>query len=231
MAASRNSYSHNLLFNLFLTFLTLQFQAVTGLCWQRSKPVVVNENSSSEVALLGGTSEESVLMPDPLPSATPTSLGSGVATTSLRSSLTANTSGYLSTSNSSTMEETPYRTRPLSGGPLSRLQAPRSNYNLKDDMDVFSPLVDVQPFTPSSGNWWDEHESDDTKKDDKPGEKKFSATRKYSYMEGNDEPHPIADWRSSANSRQVLHEKLICLCLRGHMSHCERITYIAFFFF
>ncbi|KAG0543057.1 hypothetical protein BDA96_02G157000 [Sorghum bicolor] len=177
-------------------------EAVTGLCWQRSKPVVVNENSSSEVALLGGTSEESVLMPDPLPSATPTSLGSGVASTSLRSSLTANTSGYLSTSNSSTMEETPYRTRPLSGGPLAKLQAPRSNYNLKDDMDVFSPLVDVQPFTPSSGNWWDEHGSDDTKKDDKPGEKKLSATRKYSYMEGNDEPHPIADWRSTANSRQ-----------------------------
>jgi protein NEDD1 len=215
---------------LFLTFLNLQFQAVTGLCWQRSKPVVVNENSSSEVALLGGTSEESVLMPDPLPSATPTSLGSGVASTSLRSSLTANTSGYLSTSNSSTMEETPYRTRPLSGGPLAKLQAPRSNYNLKDDMDVFSPLVDVQPFTPSSGNWWDEHGSDDTKKDDKPGEKKLSATRKYSYMEGNDEPHPIADWRSTANSRQVLHEKLICLCLRGHMFHHENINHIAFFF-
>lgn len=185
---------------------------MTGLCWQRSKPVVVNENSSSEVALLGGTNEESVLMPDPLPSATPTGLGSGVATTSLLS-LTANTSGYLSASNSSTMEETPYRTRPLTGGPLSKLQAPLSNYNLKDDMDVFSPLVDVQPFTPSSGNWWDEHGSDDAKKDDKPGEKKFSTTRKYSYMEGNDEPHPIADWRSTA--RQVLHEKLIYAYVLG----------------
>ncbi|KAK8462165.1 hypothetical protein SEVIR_1G162200v4 [Setaria viridis] len=168
-------------------------EAVIGLCWQRSKPVIVNENSSSEVALLGGTSEESVLMPDPLPSATPTSFSSGVVTTGLRSSLTANTS---------TMEETPYRTRSLSGGPLSKLQAPRSNYNLKDDMDVFSPLVDVQPFTPSSGNWWDEHGSDDTKKDDKTGEKKLSTTRKFSYTEGNDEPHPISDWRSTANSRQ-----------------------------
>ncbi|CAN6272686.1 unnamed protein product [Urochloa humidicola] len=168
-------------------------EAVTGLCWQRSKPVIVNENSSSEVALLGGTSEESVLMPDPLPSATPTSFSSGVMATGLRSSLTASTS---------TMEETPYRTRSLSGGPLSKLQAPRSNYNLKDDMDVFSPLVDVQPFTPSSGNLWDEHGSDDTKKDDKPGEKKLSTTRKFSYMEGNVEPHPISDWRSTANSRQ-----------------------------
>ncbi|KAF8663601.1 hypothetical protein HU200_055323 [Digitaria exilis] len=165
-------------------------EAVTGLCWQRSKPVIVNENSSSEVALLGGTSEESVLMPDPLPSPTPTSFSSG-----------ANTSSFLSTPNSSIMEETPYRTRPLSGGPLSKLQAPRNNYNLKDDMDVFSPLVDVQPFTPSSGSCWDDHGSDDTKKD-KPGEKKLSMTRKFSYMEGNDEPHPISDWRSSANSRQ-----------------------------
>ncbi|CAN6223924.1 unnamed protein product [Urochloa humidicola] len=177
-------------------------EAVTGLCWQRSKPVIVNENCSSEVSLLGGTSEESVLMPDPLPSPTPTSFSSGVVTAGHRSSLTANTSGFLPTSNSSTMEETPYRTRLLSGGPLSKLQAPRSNYNLKDDMDVFSPLVDVQPFTPSSGSWWDEHGSDDTKKDDKPGEKKLLTTRKFSYMEGNNEPHPISDWRSTANSRQ-----------------------------
>ncbi|CAL5090716.1 unnamed protein product [Urochloa decumbens] len=173
-------------------------EAVTGLCWQRSKPVTVNDNCSSEVSLLGGTSEESVLMPDPLPSATPTSFSSGVVTAGHRSSLTANTSSFLSTPN---MEETPYRTRPLSGGPLSKLQAPRSNYNLKDDMDVFSPLVDVQPFTPSSG-WWDEHGSDDTKKDEKPGEKKLLTTRKFSYMEGNEEPHPISEWRSTANSRQ-----------------------------
>ncbi|KAF8647363.1 hypothetical protein HU200_065399 [Digitaria exilis] len=168
-------------------------EAVTGLCWQRSKPVIVNENSSSEVALLGGISEESVLMPDPLPSATPTSFSSGVVTSGLRSSLTASTS---------TLDETPYRTRPLSGGPLSKLQAPRSNYNLKDDMDVFSPLVDVQPFTPSSGSLWDEHGSNDTKKDDKPGDKKLLTTRKFPYMESNDEPHPISDWRSTATSRQ-----------------------------
>jgi protein NEDD1 len=191
---------------------------VTGLCWQRSKPVIVNENSSSEVALLGGNSEESVLMPDPLPAATPTSFSSGVVTTGLRSSLTANTS---------TMEETPYRTRSLSGGPLSKLQAPRSNYNLKDDMDVFSPLVDVQPYTPSSSNWWDEHGSDDTKKDDKSGEKKLSTTRKFLYMEGNDEPHPISDWRSTANSRQVLHEKFM---LFSDGAYCGRTTHLAPFF-
>ncbi|EMS68148.1 Protein NEDD1 [Triticum urartu] len=160
-------------------------EAVTSLCWQRAKPVIVSENSSSEVALLGGTSEDSILMPDPLPSATPSTFPSGAGITSLRSSLTGNTSGFLSTSKSSTAEETPYRARPLSGGPLSKLQAPRGNFSIKDDMDVFSPLVDVQPFTPSSNSWWDEHGSDEAKKDDKSGDKKLSATRKFQYMEGN----------------------------------------------
>ncbi|XP_062194082.1 protein NEDD1-like isoform X2 [Phragmites australis] len=167
-------------------------EAVTGLCWQRSKPVIINENSSSEVALLGVTKEESVLMPDPLPSATTTSFPSGAVTPSLRSSLI---------SNPSTTEENPYRTCLLSGGPLSKLQAPCGNYNLKDDMDVFSPVVDIQPFTPSSGSWWDEHGSDDTKRDHK-GEKKLSTTRKFPCIEDNNEPHPISDWRSLANSRQ-----------------------------
>lgn len=176
-------------------------EAVTGLCWQRSKPVIVNENSSSEVALLGGSSEESVLMPDPLPSAT-SAFHSGGVIPNLRSSLAANPSGFLSTSTSSTVEETPYRTRPLSGGPLSKLQAPRSNFSLKDDMDVFSPLVDVQPFTPSSGSLWDDHGSDETKKDDKLGEKKLSTTRKFPFIEDNNEPHPISDWKSISNSRQ-----------------------------
>lgn len=189
---------------------------MTGLCWQRSKPVIVNENSSSEVALLGGSSEESVLMPDPLPSATTPSFPSGAVTPSLRSSLS---------SNSSILEETPYRTRPLSGGPLSKLQAPRGNYNLKDDMDVFSPLVDVQPFTPSSGSLWDEQGSDDTKKHDKPGEKKLS-TRKFPYIEDNNEPHPISDWRSIASSRQVFPGKLIYLLLMGHKFFFGRTRHV-----
>jgi protein NEDD1 len=28
-------------------------------------------------------------------------------------------------------------------------------------------------------------------------------TRKFQYMEGNNEPHPISDWRSNSISRQV----------------------------
>ncbi|GAB2286912.1 hypothetical protein Dimus_021300 [Dionaea muscipula] len=50
-------------------------EAVTGLCWQRSKAVVLNEsNCTDETALFGGAFEDSVLMPDPLPSAASLSL-------------------------------------------------------------------------------------------------------------------------------------------------------------
>ncbi|XP_071732797.1 protein NEDD1-like isoform X3 [Rutidosis leptorrhynchoides] len=44
-------------------------------------------------------------------------------------------------------EETPLRSS-LWAGELARLHAPRG-FNYKDDMDVFSPLVEVQPITPS----------------------------------------------------------------------------------
>uniref|UniRef100_UPI003B28DDDC Protein NEDD1 n=1 Tax=Arabidopsis thaliana TaxID=3702 RepID=UPI003B28DDDC len=45
---------------------------VTSLSWQTSKPVIVNEkNYTSEMALLGSTVEDSVVIPDPLPSTTP----------------------------------------------------------------------------------------------------------------------------------------------------------------
>ncbi|XP_020103310.1 protein NEDD1 isoform X2 [Ananas comosus] len=182
-------------------------EAVASLCWQRSKPVIVNENNcTAEVALLGGTSEESVLMPDPLPSLSSSSLSSATTVSSFRSSLTASTSGasVSNTSNFSTVEETPHRSRLLTGGNLSRLQAPRGCYNLKDDMDVFSPLVDVQPITPSLGNWWDEH--DEAKKDSALADKKstlFStSTRKFAFNDGNIDGHPISDWRSSSNSKQ-----------------------------
>lgn len=73
-------------------------------------------------------------------------------------------------------------------------------------MDVFSPLVDVQPITPSLGNWWDEH--DEAKKDSALADKKstlFStSTRKFAFNDGNIDGHPISDWRTSSNSKQVL---------------------------
>ncbi|XP_072970860.1 protein NEDD1 [Typha angustifolia] len=180
-------------------------EAVTSLCWQRSKPVLVNENNcTAEVALLGGTSEESILMPDPLPSISASSFSSGTTVSSFRSSLTTNTSGSASTTlNPSAAEETPHRGRIFTGGFLSKLQAPRGSHNLKDDMDVFSPLVDVQPITPSLGNWWDDH--DQTKKDNIVDKKPIllpTSTKKFQLNEGNADVHPISDWRSISSSRQ-----------------------------
>ncbi|CAL9180671.1 unnamed protein product [Musa hybrid cultivar] len=179
-------------------------EAVINLCWQRSKPVIVNEkNCTVEIALLGGTSEDSVLMPDPLPSVAVSKFSSITVMPSLRSTSTSVSGSTSTTSNLSTAEETPYRSRLWTGGTLSKLQAPRS-YDLKDDMDVFSPLVDVQPITPSLGSWWDDH--DEVKKDKEAIDKKSalfsSSTRRFPFPEGNTDSHPISDWRSTATSRQ-----------------------------
>ncbi|XP_008777699.1 protein NEDD1 [Phoenix dactylifera] len=178
-------------------------EAVTSLCWQRSKPVIVNENScTAEVALLGGTSEDSVLMPDPLPSMAALSFPSATMP-SFRSSLTASTNGSISATPA--VEETPQRSRLWSSGSLPKLHAPRSSYNLKDDdMDVFSPLVDVQPITPSLGNWWDDR--DEATKDNMPNDKKSavfpSSLRRFPFTEGSTDSHPISDWRSNSTSKQ-----------------------------
>lgn len=181
-------------------------QAVTSLCWQRSKPVVVSENYTSEIALLGGTIEDSILMHDLLPSTS--SSFSGMMAAFSRGSSTATTSGSVSTATHvSAAEETPLRCQLWPGGSLSRLQAPRNTFNLKDDMDVFSPLVDVQPITPSLGNWWDDH--DEVKTDSVAGEKKstlfHSSARRFPQSEGNSDIHPISDWRSDSSSGQVQH--------------------------
>ncbi|KAG5533496.1 hypothetical protein RHGRI_027616 [Rhododendron griersonianum] len=109
-------------------------QAVTSLCWQRSKPVMVNENNcTAETALLGGGLEDSILMPDPLPSMTV---------------MTPSSASMLNSLNSSTTVETPLKSTLWGGGALARLNASRT-YNFKDDMEVFSPLMEVQPITPS----------------------------------------------------------------------------------
>lgn len=175
-------------------------EAVTSLCWQRSKPVIVNENScTAEIALLGGTSEDSVLMPDPLPSVAALSFPSATVP-SFRSSLPTSSNG-----STPAVEETPQRSRLWPGGSLGKLHAPRSSYNLKDDdMDVFSPLVDVQPITPSHGNWWDDR--DEATKDNMPNDKKSavfpSSVRRFPFSESNTDSHPVSDWRSSSTSKQ-----------------------------
>ncbi|PON65666.1 Guanine nucleotide-binding protein, beta subunit [Trema orientale] len=196
-------------------------EAVTSLCWQRSKPVLVNESScTAETALLGDAVEDSILMPDPLPSVTSSSLSLSTAVPSSRnpgrsgpsletSSVAATSSGFTSSMlHASSAEETPHRTHLWPGGPLSRLHAPRSSYNFKDEMEVFSPLVDVQPITPTLDKFWDD--PDRSKKehlqlDKKPSSLLFPpSTRRFPFSKDGGIDHPIFDWKPSSTSEQVL---------------------------
>ncbi|RXI08893.1 hypothetical protein DVH24_023037 [Malus domestica] len=180
-------------------------EAVTSLCWQRSKPVVVNEsNCTVETALLGDAVEDSILMPDQLPSVTSSSLSLSMAVSSSRnsgrSSLSAETTSVTAAGSGltssilcvSTGEDTPQRGRLWPGGTLHRLHPPRSTYNFKDDMEVFSPLVDVHPITPSLDKLWDD---DKSKKDNLSG-------RRFPFAEDGASDHPIFDWKPSSTSTQ-----------------------------
>ncbi|CAL0317662.1 unnamed protein product [Lupinus luteus] len=184
-------------------------EAVTSLCWQRSKPVIVNErNCTPETALVGDAVEDSILMPDPLPSATSSvSLFTSVSTTRNpgqygASSHTTSNSEFSSTLlNVSAGEETPHRNSLWTAGKLSRLRAQSSSYNFKDDMDVFSPLVDVQPFTPSL---WDEN---GTKKDSMFADRKSpmtfpSSSQRFPNTEEGSIDHPILEWKSGSIAKQ-----------------------------
>lgn len=218
LAQSHFSRSFSLLFvlsiNCMLALLIIcsTIQAVTSLSWQRLKPVIVNEsNCTAEVALLGGAIEDSILMPDPLPSVT-TSTGPLSATSGSRnpgrSGSTFEASLTETSSSFSTAEETPLRSHLRSGGSLAlaRLHAPRSSYNFKDDMEVFSPLVDVQPITPSLDKLWDDHNGSkkDNPFDKKPLSMLFpSSSRRFSSIEDGASDHPIFNWKSSS-SKQVL---------------------------
>lgn len=180
-------------------------EAVTSLCWQRSKPIDVNEkNCTAEVALLGGAVEDSILMPDPLPSATLSSVSLATTLSGPRRSSSAVESAFATTftnNNLSSLEETPHRTSLRTGGALPRLHATR-NYNFKDDMDVFSPLVDVHPITPSLDKLWNEA---DASIKDQPGDKKVSPlfpNRKFILPEGVNDVHPIFDWKPPPVSKQ-----------------------------
>ncbi|XVF75264.1 hypothetical protein PTKIN_Ptkin13bG0173700 [Pterospermum kingtungense] len=191
-------------------------EAVSSLCWQRSKPAIVNESTcSAETALLGGVVEDSILMPDPLPSVTSSSLSLSTAISGSRNSghsgpaevscLTSSSGSLSSTLNLSSSEETPHRNHLWPGGILTRLHAPRSTYNFKDDMEVFSPLVDVQPITPSLDKLWNDHEG--TKKehlltDKKPSSLLFPSSRRFAFADDGANDHPIYDWKSSSISQQ-----------------------------
>ncbi|CAK9326219.1 unnamed protein product [Citrullus colocynthis] len=186
-------------------------EAVTSLSWQRLKPVIVNEgNCTSEVALLGGAIEDSILMPDPLPSVTTSTVPQSTTLSSSRNSgrsgPTFEASLTETSSTFSTAEETPHRSHLRPGGSLAlaRLHAPRSSYNFKDDMEVFSPLVDVQPITPSLDKLWDDQNGS---KKDNPFEKKplsmlfSSSSRRFSSIEDGASDHPIFNWKSSSSKQ------------------------------
>lgn len=133
-------------------------QAVTSLSWQRSNPITVKDTKSGESALLGNSNEESVIMPDPLPAGTRGRTTTGAPPSKPSSREISSVNPGNSRPKSAGGDVTPYSPmRTWGNGPISRLQTPRMNsFNSgKDDMEVFSPLVDVQPITPSITGYWD----------------------------------------------------------------------------
>lgn len=168
-------------------------------------------NCSADIALLGGAVEDSILMPDPLPSAnllastgTLTRSGSSTETSSHTSANAGSKSSvsYLS----SVAEETPNRSQLRSCGTLGKLHAAHSSYNIKDDMEVFSPLVDVQPVTPSLDKLWENiggSKKDNLSANRKPPLLFPSSGRRFPFTDDGAYNHSAVDWKPSATSTQV----------------------------
>ncbi|CAL5411566.1 unnamed protein product [Camellia sinensis] len=74
-------------------------------------------------------------------------------------------------------------------------------------MKVFSPLVEVQPITPSLDKLWDLHEGakkDHLRVDKKPSLLFPSSNRRFPLSEeGGGSDHPIFDWKPSSTSKQT----------------------------
>ncbi|KAL9233077.1 hypothetical protein vseg_008116 [Gypsophila vaccaria] len=181
------------------------FEAVASLCWQRSNPTAVNENCTAEAALLGGAVDDSVLMPDPLPSVTLSNIPQTATLSGPRRSSSVETSsctaamGGSFTNSGFSSEDPPRKSSLRAGGMLPRLHAIRSD-NVKDEMDVFSPLVDVQPNTPILDKLL--KDPDGFKKDQAVENKtSFLLPSRNFTTEGND-THPIFDWKPSASAKQ-----------------------------
>lgn len=187
-------------------------EAVTSMCWQRSKPVIVNENNSTaDIALLGVSVEDSVLMPDPLPSMTSSNHSISTTLSGSRSlsrpgpspdsssSSVGSFASMSSTFNYPTTDESPFRSNLWTGGTLGRLKATRS-YNLKDDMDLFSPVQEVKPITPDK--LFDDN-SGTRKNYDKKSSLAFPSSLRFPLPEeGNSDLHPISGWKFGSNSKQ-----------------------------
>lgn len=172
---------------------------------------MVNDKCSDDSALLAGDVGDSVLMPDPLPSRASSmpSMVSGTRNPIRTGSgdLVSFPAGAASSSfNLSASEETPHRGSLLAGGALGRLHAPRS-YNFKDDMDVFSPIEEVQPITPSLDKLWNDRDVSKKDMDRKPSFL-FPSRRFGLSEEGTNDDHPIFDWKSNSLSKQVLLARL-----------------------
>ncbi|KAL8093506.1 hypothetical protein AgCh_035397 [Apium graveolens] len=188
-------------------------EAVASMSWQRSKPVIVNENNSTaDIALLGVSVEDSVLMPDPLPSMTSSNHLISATSSASRSlsrpgpspelSSTVGSFGSMSsTLNYLTTDESPLRSNLWAGGNLGRLKATRP-YNLKDDMDLFSPVQEIKPMTPDSDKPWDDNLG--TRKNyDKKSSLAFASSLRFPLPEeGNNDLHSILEWKSGSNSKQ-----------------------------
>lgn len=188
-------------------------EAVTSMCWQRSKPVIVNENNSTaDIALLGVSAEDSVLMPDQLPSMTSSNHSISTTLSGSRSlsrpgpspepsSSVGSFGSMSSTLNYSTTDDSPLRSNLWTGGAPGRLKATRS-YNLNDNMDLFSPVQEVTPFTPSLDKHWDNNLG--TRKNyDKRSSLAFPSSLRFPLPEeGNNDLHPISEWKSGSNSKQ-----------------------------
>lgn len=148
-------------------------------------------NCTPEMALFGGTLEDSVVIPDPSPA----------TTTSLASHSTALPGSHgvaTSTLNLSSAEETPKRNHLWPGGPLIRLQAHRASDSSKDEMDIFSPVVGVQ----SVEKWSDTEglKRDHLVLDKKTSSLPFPSSTKGGFPFGDD---GNKDWKLSSTSKQV----------------------------
>ncbi|KAI7735071.1 hypothetical protein M8C21_004940 [Ambrosia artemisiifolia] len=177
-------------------------EAVTSLCWQRSKPIFVNEKSCTpDTALMGGTVDDSIVMPDPLPSSsTSTASIAGSRNSARLGQFSESTTSATSSTNDSFAaagEETPLRSSLRVSG-LARLHAPRGS-TFKDDMDVFSPLVEVKPVTPSFDKLFEGTKNDFNKKTALlfPSSKRFSLA-----TDVGSNSQSIFDWKPSLTSVQ-----------------------------
>lgn len=182
---------------------------------------------------MGTTGEDSVIMPDPLPTSGQGTRGRTTTTAPpikpnawtssfpgqevpSGASASSVTGGVITRPKSAGGDITPFSTtRTWANGPITRLQTPRVNsFNSgKDDMEVFSPLVDVQPITPSMSSYWDTggggdefkkeiaaHGADSTLRKTGWGSPTSSVVRRFPSVEDvKEEPR-----RSSLGSRQVI---------------------------